>query len=123
MKTDALTIHTTIEPSDEVVDMATRLAIPKGWGVFEDRSGRVEKTASNLRDVRLTCEEAEIEAVRLNEIEGVVEFDTAADGSPKAALRLQVNFSVSRVELTDTQAEIVLYSTYRKLRRLSSIES
>lgn len=112
MKTDALTIHTTIEPTDDVTDMASRLAIAKGWGIFEDRSGLSEAPSSALRDIRLHQDEAEIEAKRLSELEGVIEF--AVDESPEAGILLQISFSVGRVELDDTQAEIVLYSTYSR---------
>ncbi len=113
MKTNVLTIHTTIEPTDEVADMANRLAIKQGWGVFEDRNGLSEAVSSRLRDVRLRHEEAEAEARRLDEIEGMVEF--ALSGYPEGGVVLQVSFRVSQVKLTDVQAEIRLYSMYESI--------
>jgi hypothetical protein len=105
-----MTVRLQLEPTAEVVDLAERLPIEAGWGVFEHRVGLMVCNTVRLRAVRISPEEAAAECERLDAVEGQISYET--EGDPESQTLEQTTFSVAQVKLTGSEPEIIVRATY-----------
>lgn len=105
-----MTVRLQLEPTTEVIDLADRLAIESGWGVFEHREGLLVNYTTRLRAVRVSPEEAAVERQRLEAVEGSISFEV--EGDPESHILDHTTFSVARVRLTGSAPEIIVRATY-----------